>query len=411
MPRSFEGRMRLGRFAIAGCFALSCVLGPALAFSAPASSAIKDKKAARAVIVTELDTMKIDLQQKMDDLATTNQQIQETQTEVDAVTAQLAEIQSSLQSSRSQLAARAAALYRSDRIGMVEMLLGSRSIEDLIVRTHYLLLISERDATMLNDYRLTQSESLWLQDSLNRRMDRLRGLQAQSDTQLKGINADITKAEQQALQIDADIAALLQAQIPAPTTGGGGGGGGAATGTETNPDYNTLVSSDNYRSQDMTQGAIQKFLRNQTGGLATYTDKDHAGVTKSASQMIYDAAKRFNISPRVILVTLQKEQSLLSKNGSANAHDWAMGCGATDSGRIMKFKGFGNQIWWGAEKLDVNSKPWRSGVTMHIDSSNVSPTNSATYSLYKYTPHVHGATMFWTIWWRFFNFNPTGARP
>jgi hypothetical protein len=48
---------------------------------------------------------------------------------------------------------------------------------------------------------------------------------------------------------------------------------------------------------------------------------------------------------------------------------------------------------------------------MHIDSSNVSPTNSATYSLYKYTPHVHGATSFWAIWWRYFNFNPTGPRP
>ena len=407
MLTTLDRKMRPCRIAIAAALALSCALCAVPAFATPTSAKIKDKKAARAVIVTQLDAMKIDLQQKMDDLATTNQQIQETQTEVDVVTAQLAEVQASLQNSRTQLSARAAALYRSDRIGMVEMLLGSRSIEDLIVRTHYLLLISERDASMLNDYRLSQSEGLWLQDSLNRRMDRLRGLQAQSDNEMKGINADITKAEQQALQIDADIAALLQAQVPTSTATGGT----TVTGTETNPDYNTLVSSANFRSQDMTAGAIQTFLKNQTGGLDTYVAKDHAGVTKTAAEMIYEAAKHFNISPRVILVTLQKEQSLLSKNGTANAHAWAMGCGATDSGKIMKYQGFGNQIWWGAEKLDANSKPWHSGVTMHIDSSNVSPTNSATYSLYKYTPHVHGATMFWTIWWRFFNYNPTGARP
>ena len=258
---------------------------------------------------------------------------------------------------------------------------------------------------MLNDYRLSRSEGLWLQDSLNRRMDRLGGLQAKSDSELAAINAEITKAEQQATQIDVDIAALLQASASSAKSTGG------TTGTETNPDYNTLVSSDNFRSQDMTAGAIQKFLENQTGGLATYQAKDHAGVMKSTARMIYEAGKHFNISARVILVTLQKEQSLLSATGSADAHDWAMGCGATDSGKIMKYKGFGNQIWWGAQKLDKNSKPWRSGVVMHIGSSNITPTNSATYSLYKYTPHIHGNTMFWNIWWRFFSFNPTGPRP
>jgi hypothetical protein len=86
-----------------------------------------------------------------------------------------------------------------------------------------------------------------------------------------------------------------------------------------------------------------------------------------------------------------------------------MGCGKADSHTYTQYKGFGNQIWWGAQKLNKNASPWRSGVVMHIDSSVVNPTNSATYSLYKYTPHVHGATMFWTIWWRYFDFNPTAS--
>ena len=30
------------------------------------------------------------------------------------------------------------------------------------------------------------------------------------------------------------------------------------------------------------------------------------------------------------------------------------------------------------------------------------PTNSATYSLYKYTPHFRGTMSFWMLYWRYF---------
>ncbi len=49
---------------------------------------------------------------------------------------------------------------------------------------------------------------------------------------------------------------------------------------------------------------------------------------------------------------------------------------------------------------------WRPGTKLHIDSSTVTPTNGATYAQYKYTPHLHGVTNFWTLWIRYFNDNP-----
>jgi hypothetical protein len=110
----------------------------------------------------------------------------------------------------------------------------------------------------------------------------------------------------------------------------------------------------------------------------------------------------------VILVTLQKEQSLLStRPKKQSTYDWAMGCGRPDSGiSVMKYKGFGNQIWGGAEKFDKWARVWQPGTSMSIDSSTVNPTNSATFSQYKYTPHLAGVTSFWTLWMRYFNANP-----
>ena len=284
---------------------------------------------------------------------------------------------------------------------MIDALLSSKNIEELIVTTHYLILISERDAQALTEARLTQSESLWLQDSLNRRLDRIRGLQAKADAERLRIQADIIKAEQRAASIDVDLAELLrqsqiqQAPVPGDTSGG------------FTP--NTVLTDANFRSQDMTVTAIQSFLDRQSGPLKTYYAADHNGVRKSAAQIIADAAKDWNVSPRVLLVTLQKEQSLLSKRPSKQStYDWALGVGRPDSGvSQMKYKGFGNQVWYGAQVVQhAGDQAGSAGTTLKIDSSTVTPTNGATYAQYKYTPHLHGVTNFWTLWIRYFNDNP-----
>jgi hypothetical protein len=130
---------------------------------------------------------------------------------------------------------------------------------------------------------------------------------------------------------------------------------------------------------------------------------DHNGVNKSAAEMIADAAVAWNVSPKVILVTLQKEQSLLGRSGpSQTALDWALGVGKTDSSTIYKYQGFGNQIWWGAATLNNNAERWKPGAQLLIDGNYVVPSNGATHSLYRYTPHIRGNTSFWLLYWRYF---------
>jgi len=121
------------------------------------------------------------------------------------------------------------------------------------------------------------------------------------------------------------------------------------------------------------------------------------------AQMIAEAAKGWRINPKVILVKLQKEQSLLADTSpSRNQYNWAMGCGKADSRTFYQYQGFGKQIWFGASKLDKNAGPWHPGISMKIDGSRIHPTNSATYSLYKYTPHFRGTKSFWRLYWRYF---------
>ena len=144
--------------------------------------------------------------------------------------------------------------------------------------------------------------------------------------------------------------------------------------------------------------------------------------TVPASHIIYYAAQIYGVNPRVILATLQKEQSLIT---SPNPTSWqinqAMGyacptsgqCGGTstffyqiDSGTwVLRYhyeRARGNMNWW------TTSSSWTCGVEKNFYKPNLYPnqnvnfydenntyyrthfiSNAATSSFYCYTPHAY----------------------
>jgi peptidoglycan hydrolase CwlO-like protein len=371
----------------------------ATAFASPAPAAtpspdLAAKQAQQAQVMSELQQMRVDLALSLDDYVTVAKQILSTQQEIDALDIQIADLDASLLASQRELANRAVALYRNQRVTMLEMLLTSRSLQDLITRAEYLSRISRRDAQLIDDIRLTRQESAWLQSQLEEKMAKLTGLQQTADAQREMIEGKIADKETRVAQLQSEIAALNAAGIG--LFGGGKPIGGFSP--------TTVVSEASFRaSTAMNAEQIQTFLEKQPGSLAHYQALDHSGKPATAAQMIAEASQAWGVNPAIILVTLQKEQSLLQRsNPSQNAYDWAMGCGKADSRTFTQYRGFGKQIWFGAQKLQQNSSPWKPGVVMKIDGESVSPSNSPTYSLYKYTPHFHGVTRFWLLYWRYF---------
>lgn len=132
---------------------------------------------------------------------------------------------------------------------------------------------------------------------------------------------------------------------------------------------------------------------------------------KSAANLIYDAAQTYRISPRVLLVTIQKESA-----GPLITDDWpfksqytyAMGAHCPDSGPggtancDVNYSGFSIQIaesaalfryyldnmtasWWPYKKLGNNNILYNPNTG--CGSTNVNITTSATAALYTYTPY------------------------
>lgn len=159
-----------------------------------------------------------------------------------------------------------------------------------------------------------------------------------------------------------------------------------------------------------TRYDIQKFLDEKGSYLRAYSAPDLNGITKTAADIIYDAAHTYLINPKFLLVTLQKEQSLITDDAPSQKQlDWATGYAVCDScsmddPSIQKHRGFGMQVdnaaglmRWYYDNKDKSFVKKKDVATM-IDGTSVIPQSWATAFLYTYTPHLHGNQNFRKIW-------------
>lgn len=135
---------------------------------------------------------------------------------------------------------------------------------------------------------------------------------------------------------------------------------------------------------------------------------------ESAAQIIYNAAIQYQINPEVIIVTLQKEQGLVTDDWPwVNEYREAMGFNCPDSGGCSGFAGFYQQVNAAAGQYrnylnNPNNFNYVVGNNTILyspaacGSSFVNIQNLATAALYDYTPYQPDANVL-------ANTNPTGS--
>jgi hypothetical protein len=142
-------------------------------------------------------------------------------------------------------------------------------------------------------------------------------------------------------------------------------------------------------SYAMSCSDIQAFLNTRSGVMKTYVVDG-----KSAAQIICEQSYHFGINPRLLLVLLQKEQSLLDDTSpSSDAIDWAMGCAPG----YEVARGLADQAECAARTLRNRFDTVPLGAVV----DGVIPTNRATFALYRYNNTQSGNQNFWTLWTRY----------
>lgn len=211
------------------------------------------------------------------------------------------------------------------------------------------------------------------------------------------------------------IIALILATLPAQTT---------LAANIFNPNF--IISDAEFVDVDsLDNGDIQYFL--ERGSLADYETEDIYGRVRSAADIIYWTAQTHGVNPKVLIVMLQKEQSLIEDpNPDQGQLDWALGYGVCDNCNhntpsIQRWRGFAKQLNSAALQfvegyfvdIDENGETvmgYGPGLTSKIDGEYVTFANAATAALYTYTPHLHGNENFYKLWNRYFGvYYPVGS--
>lgn len=193
---------------------------------------------------------------------------------------------------------------------------------------------------------------------------------------------------------------------------------------------NIISDANFYDGGSMSESAIQSFLNAQIGtcssssclNVGRYSLNSHGGdamcsalsggTSLSAATIIARVGAACGISPKVIIVTLQKEQALINggtaRNPSSGVLARAMGYACPDSangGCDPAYSGVGNQVYWAAWQWKRYGNP--SGTSNYFTwfgpganraiqynpsaacgTKTVYVTNKATAALYYYTPYT-----------------------
>ena len=184
---------------------------------------------------------------------------------------------------------------------------------------------------------------------------------------------------------------------------------------------NIISDSVFYDAGALDVGGIQAFLDGKGGAIRNYRMNTntrapdtrcngYAGVVnESAAAIIGKVAASCGINPRVLMVTLQKEQGLITATSPTDAkYRIAMGYGCPDTAVCdTQYYGFANQVYSAARQFkNYAANPakygYRAGITNNVayyplnqrpqcGAGPVYIANQATASLYNYTPYQPNA--------------------
>ena len=153
------------------------------------------------------------------------------------------------------------------------------------------------------------------------------------------------------------------------------------------------------------------FFKGRKSFLATWRDSEG----ELASEVIDTACRLYGLDQRMIILSLQREQSAVAKTKPMSARKMkrilGFGCydGVDENARgrdLERFYGFRKQITNAARRYIELANSWVKGgeIRVNFRKASVTPLNAPTWALYRYTPHTHAGKVSYLIGRSFFGF-------
>lgn len=196
-----------------------------------------------------------------------------------------------------------------------------------------------------------------------------------------------------------DIQAVLNAKVPVCDTNG--------TQPSGRDGYPTRADWGRANGENPPYTCLKDYSQTINGSSAdAYCGGSVGAGTKSAAQIIYEVSQACNVNPKVLIVLLQKEQSLVTDEWPwSTQYRSATGYGCPDTAPCdAQYYGFFNQVYNAARQFQRYAKlpdqyNYASGRTSYVQynpnaacgGGNIYMQNQATAGLYNYTPYQPNA--------------------
>lgn len=157
------------RFACTVALLCAAVLSAIPASATPSNAAIKDKRAAADAARVKVDALATDLELKGEDLAEIEGAVQKTREQIAITETELEAANADLSVTQSILNRRASNIYRSGRVDVIAVFVGSTDFNDFITRVDLLRRIGRSDASVVSSVKEARSRVQTARASLETR--------------------------------------------------------------------------------------------------------------------------------------------------------------------------------------------------------------------------------------------------
>jgi len=193
-------------------FVLAAVALTPAALATPATPAISAKQAEAAAAQAELDRMNSALEVQVEEYNAITEALEQTRDEIRATRLDLEKAERDLDDAQEKLSTRATTLYKGGGIEIFDVLLGTTSFEDFMVRLDFAVRMNRSDAEIVASVKDAKARVEASERTLEQRQAEQVALQAEAEGRAVAIEADMKAQERFVSQLEGEIQTLIAAE-------------------------------------------------------------------------------------------------------------------------------------------------------------------------------------------------------
>ncbi|MHB1324375.1 MAG: C40 family peptidase [Coriobacteriia bacterium] len=202
--------LRTPAFIACGILLIASLASPA--FGVPATPEIGAKQAEALAAQAELDRMNHELEVLIEEYNAITEALDLTRDQIRLTQRDLERAEMDLSRARRTLSDRVTSIYKHRGFGMLDVFLGARTFEDLVVRMDLAARISRSDAELVAAVKAAKAAVEESERALQQRQAEQLALQAEAASRASRIEADVASQQRFVGELEAEVQALIAAE-------------------------------------------------------------------------------------------------------------------------------------------------------------------------------------------------------